>query len=112
MGKSDAIFAALEKALEADGEKIVAGVKAVFQFKVKDGNNYWVDLKNGKGCMKKGEEGKADCTIMIGDDDMVGLAQGKLNGMQAFMQGKMKVQGNMMLAQKLQTVFASMKGKV
>lgn len=90
---------------------MVKQVKAVFAFKVKGGDNWIVDLKNDKGKVTKGE-GKADCTIQIGDDDMVAMAQGKLNGMQAFMQGKMKIQGNMMLAQKLQGVFAGMKGKI
>jgi putative sterol carrier protein len=33
------------------------------------------------------------------------LSEGKLNGMQAFMSGKMKIAGNMMLAQKLQVLF-------
>ena len=108
MGKSDAVFAQLEKALAGQGAKMVQQVKAVFLFKIKEGGVFLVDLKNGNGSLKK-EEGKADCTITIGDADMAALAAGKLNGMQAFMQGKMKIQGNMMLAQKLQSVFASMK---
>jgi len=112
MGKAEAVFGAIEKALSTDGEKIVGQVKSVFLFKVKGGPTYLVDLKNGKGSCTKGGEGKADCTISISDDDFAAMAAGKLNGMQAFMQGKMKIQGNMMLAQKLQGVFASLKGKI
>ena len=37
------------------------------------------------------------------------MVAGKLNGQQAFMQGKLKLKGNMMLAQKLGTVLASLK---
>ena len=42
-----------------------------------------------------------DCTITMADADLVAMAQGKLDGMQAFMGGKLKIKGNMMLAQKL-----------
>ena len=42
---------------------------------------------------------KADCTITI-SADFVAMSTGKLNGMQAFMSGKMKIKGNMALAQK------------
>ena len=49
--------------------------------------------------------GKADVTIKVSDDNLVLLADGKLNPMQAFMQGKIKVTGQIALAQKLDTVF-------
>ena len=48
---------------------------------------------------------KSDVTIKVSDDNLVLLADGKLNPMQAFMQGKIKVSGQIALAQKLDTVF-------
>ena len=50
---------------------------------------------------------KADIIISITDQDYVDLASGKLNGQKAFMSGKLKVKGNMMLATKLETVLKS-----
>ena len=44
--------------------------------------------------------GKADCTITISEENFLALVSGKLQGMQAFMSGKMKIKGNMGLAQK------------
>ena len=45
-----------------------------------------------------------DVTITIADADFMAMADGKLDGMQAFMGGKLKIKGNMMLAQKLQGI--------
>jgi len=104
MGKSDAVFKKIEAGIDQFGEKLVSQAKATFCFKIKDGDEWLLDLKSGKGSLKKGG-GKADCTITIGDADFMALSEGKLNGMQAFMSGKMKIAGNMMLAQKLQGLF-------
>ncbi len=47
------------------------------------------------------EDKPADATIQISKADFLDMAEGKLDGMMAFMQGKLRVQGDMMLAQRL-----------
>ena len=47
------------------------------------------------------EDKPADATIQMAWDDFMALSEGKLDPMMAFMQGKMKIQGDMMLAQRL-----------
>jgi putative sterol carrier protein len=47
------------------------------------------------------DDGPADTTIQISLDDLVAMAKGALDPMMAFMTGKMKIQGDMGLAQKL-----------
>ena len=43
----------------------------------------------------------ADTTIQIAMDDLVAMSNGALDPMMAFMSGKMKIQGDMSVAQKL-----------
>lgn len=44
---------------------------------------------------------KADTTLTVADSDMVEIALGTLNPQVAFMKGKLKITGNIMLTQKL-----------
>jgi len=56
------------------------------------------------------EDGAADTTIRVGWDDWQQLAAGQLDGMTAFMMGKLKVEGDMGSAMQLQGVLAKLKG--
>ena len=47
-------------------------------------------------------DGPADCTIKVSMDDFKDLIAGDLNPTAAFMQGKLKIEGDMGLAMKLQ----------
>lgn len=54
------------------------------------------------------DDGDADATITVGFDDFLNLAQGKLDPTMAFMQGKLKVAGDMGVAMKLQSLFSKL----
>ncbi len=55
------------------------------------------------------EDGASDTTIRIGWDDWQQLAAGQLDGMTAFMMGKLKVEGDMSNAMQLQGILAKLK---
>jgi putative sterol carrier protein len=56
------------------------------------------------------EDGPADTTIKVAWEDWEAMRDGKLDGMTAFMQGKLKVEGDMSAAMQLQGVLAKLKG--
>lgn len=60
-----------------------------------------LDLKSAHVYGGAPKEGKPNTTLTIADEDFVQLAKGKLNPQQAFMKGKLKITGNIMVAQKL-----------
>ena len=47
------------------------------------------------------EDKPADTVVSMNWDDFMAMSEGKLDPMMAFMQGKLKVAGDMMIAQKL-----------
>ena len=55
------------------------------------------------------EDGPADTTIKVAWDDWQAMAGGQLDGMTAFMQGKLKVEGDMSNAMQLQGVLAKLR---
>ena len=87
-----------------------AEIGHVFQMNVTgDGGGAWTinTTKNdgGPSC-KAGTLATAECTINISDADFQKLVENpQANGMQLFFAGKLKVQGNQMLAMKLQKLF-------
>jgi 3-hydroxyacyl-CoA dehydrogenase/3a,7a,12a-trihydroxy-5b-cholest-24-enoyl-CoA hydratase len=108
--------AGVENGPDAERQATVKKVNAVFQFDIKNGEgkiqSWTLDLKNGKGSMNVGAAPKADIVLTAADSDFVDLVSGKINGQKAFMQGKLKVKGNMMLATKLDGVLKQAKSKL
>jgi len=69
-----------------------------------------VVMLDGAGQDVTEEDGAADTTIKVAWSDWQDMADGKLDGMTAFMQGKLKVEGDMSNAMQLQGVLAKLKG--
>ena len=52
----------------------------------------------------------ADCTIQVAKSDFEAMGRGELDPTMAFMTGKLKVQGDMSVAMKLQPLLAKARG--
>ena len=67
-------------------------------------------LLDGANSLVTENDGAADTTIKVSWDDWQALAAGQLDGMTAFMTGKLKVEGDMSNAMQLQGVLSKLRG--
>ena len=67
-------------------------------------------LLDGANSLVSESDGAADTTIKVGWDDWQQMAAGQLDGMTAFMTGKLKVEGDMSNAMQLQSVLGKLRG--
>ena len=66
-------------------------------------------MLDGQANQVSEDDGTADTTIKVAWDDWQQMAAGQLDGMTAFMMGKLKVEGDMSNAMQLQGVLAKLK---
>jgi putative sterol carrier protein len=89
----------------SEAQAFIPGKKVKIDF----GDEGVVMLDGAEGSVSEAD-GDADTTIRVGWDDWQQLAAGQLDGMTAFMMGKLKVEGDMSNAMQLQGVLAKLKG--
>ena len=70
-----------------------------------NGGSYWLKVADGKAETGQGTADDPSMTLKASADDWMSIVNGDLNPMQAFMTGKVKVQGDMGLAMKMQSMF-------
>lgn len=69
---------------------------------------YYFTLDGGNAQVAVGELSDAEATLTQSYDTAVAITKQELNAQNAFMQGKLKIQGNMMKLMQLQGVFNAM----
>ena len=84
-------------------------INATYLFDIggEGGGKWFADLTKEDGPWITEGDGEAKCVITVAKgEDWVSIANGKMNPTSAFMQGKLKVKGDMSLAMKLQTLLS------
>lgn len=83
------------------------GVDATVQFNFTgpQASEWILFIKDGRCVAEPGVADSPSMTMTIDSQDYIDIITGKLNAMQAFMGGKVKVTGDMMLAMKFPTFF-------
>lgn len=77
------------------------GDSRVVQFDV-DGGKFVLQIReDGSMRLERGSSESPTVTLTASGDVMDGILAGKMNGVQAFITGKLKLSGNIMAAQKL-----------
>ena len=84
------------------------GIDATIAFDLSgdNGGMFWIKIADGAAETGEGNAPSPDMTVRASADDWFAVATGALNPMQAFMTGKLKIQGDMGLAMKMQSMFA------
>jgi putative sterol carrier protein len=83
------------------------GVNAIIQFDLTgdNGGQFYLEIKDGAVEAHDGTSEDAKMTLTASLEDYYAVTMGQMNPMNAFMQGKLKVKGDMGLAMKMQTMF-------
>ncbi|MFP3166459.1 MAG: SCP2 sterol-binding domain-containing protein [Nitrososphaeria archaeon] len=73
-----------------------------FQFKLNEGESFYVKFENdGSMSVEKGEINSPAASVSVSDSLLIDLINGKADPVKSFFIGKLKVSGDLMLAQKL-----------
>ena len=80
-----------------------SGLGATIKFVFEDDTVIFLDGASTPNSVSN-EDRDADCTIRISMDDFKSIRAGELDATTAFMMGKLKVEGDMGIAMKLQSV--------
>lgn len=87
----------------ADAEK-TAGMNNSYLFDIEGAGQWVVAVEDGKVAVSEGG-GEADTTITTSEETMMAVVKGEQNPTTAYMTGKLKIDGDMGAALKLQKLF-------
>ncbi len=106
----DGIFSSMPELFLPDK---AAGVNASVAYKVtgEGGGDYTCIIAAGAFTLAREYKADASATVQITAEDWIALNEGKLDAMQAFMSGKLKGAGDLMLLQKFPKFFKKPEGK-
>ena len=79
--------------------------KILFDLSGEGGGQWVVAIANGQVTTEKATTPNPTVTVNSSVNDYLSIINGELNPMNAFMQGKVKVKGDMALVMKLQSLF-------
>ncbi|MGH2785551.1 MAG: SCP2 sterol-binding domain-containing protein [Actinomycetota bacterium] len=104
-GVLDQMFEGMVTAFKPEA---AAGKTAVLAYEIttpEEAHSYALKVDNGTCELHKGPVESARITMVMAFPDWLRLAAGELDGMKAFMSGKLKIRGDMMFAQQMATWF-------
>jgi putative sterol carrier protein len=81
------------------------GMNQTFRFHVEGEGSWTVAVHDGKVTVTEGEDGSADVTIRTSAETFDKILKGQQNPTKAYMTGKIKIEGDLGAALKLQKLF-------
>ena len=98
------VFAMMPEAFNAAAAQ---GLNAIFQLDITgEGGGTWnVEIKNGACQINEGTHESPNVTLTMSTETWLGIVNRELNGIQAFLSGKLNANGDFMLAQRIEQLF-------
>lgn len=98
-----------EKAFQPDR---AAGVEAIVQYHLtgEEGGDWIIDISGGKCTVTEGNHPNPKMTMTADAREFADILLGKMDGMAAFMQGRLQLAGDLNLAMKLTSFFKMKSG--
>ncbi|KAL7858243.1 hypothetical protein AOLI_G00183450 [Acnodon oligacanthus] len=94
-------------------ESLVKQVRACFQFYIStssgETSSYYVDLTQNSGACGVGEARHSDVSLSMSEQDLMAMFQGSLQPFAAYSCGRLRVQGDLHTAMKLETLLKLLK---
>ena len=101
---SDTTHAFFERLATRGHESLLHSVSGTIQSDIEGAGSWFVVVNNGALTVGR-ETVEADCVIVCRQEDFERMVVGKQNPTTLFLQGKMKITGNIGLAQMFQRIF-------
>lgn len=103
----EALFSGMVERFNPDAAE---GLRAVLQFSLTgpQSGEFFIDIKDSTATLVRGVDRSPELSVEIDSKDWVAVAEGRLDGTQAYMSGKMKVKGDMNLLVILDQLFPTM----
>lgn len=107
--QSDKLFSHLRKELKASAQYIKPN-NGIFHFQVKGDvpTDWTINLDKTPGTVRKGKPTNSDVTITIEDQHLMRIGRGELNFQTAFIQGRLKMNGDSAKAMKLASIMSKL----
>ncbi len=101
----EGIFAEIENQVNQNPAPI-KDFQAMYQFEITNQENstYQLVFQEGKVTVMQNSEQQADCVLKMSSDSLEKFLSGKLQGTVAFMTGKLKINGDISKALKLESL--------
>ncbi|XP_055306290.1 hydroxysteroid dehydrogenase-like protein 2 [Sitodiplosis mosellana] len=112
VGQVEGLFKKIESHLS---KELVQKVNAIYHFNVKgdEAGIWFLNLKDGSGNCGKGDCGVTpEATLTMNSKDFFDMFSGNLKATSAFMSGKLKINGDLSKAMKLEKLMGSLKKRV
>jgi putative sterol carrier protein len=102
MSDINALFSQMEQQFDATA---AVGVEAVFQYQLDDAGPWFVAIADGNCTITEGENASPTVTLSMDSQTLSEIMSGELDGMSAFMGGRVRADGDIMVATQLAKLF-------